>query len=135
LIDGLVLKRLQSEVRELIVGAISIGGPGGTSTPAAALLPSVEGSLTRLGEVRSLLDLTELTARENTHRESLQAALAGDSWRWEFPGREILRRFVHKRFERRIDPLVFSNAVLDKMVEQAIEPSSMKAILDKIASQ
>jgi hypothetical protein len=121
LVDGLVLERLQAEVNGLLVGAISIGGPRDTSAPAQDLLPSVEGSLQRLSNLGQQFTLDDLADRAERHRATLESALADGSWLREFPGRSIIGRFVQRRLQGRIDPLLFSNAVLDKMVEHAVK--------------
>ena len=45
----------------------------------------------------------------------------------------MLRRFADKYLSGKIDSLMFSNLVLNKMVERSVKPEPMKVILDQIA--
>jgi predicted ATPase len=135
LVHALVLESLQQEINGELVHAINIGGPPETENPATDLYPSIEGSLGRLQDVGATLTITELTTRADTHRVNLETALADGSWIREFPGRLVLRRYAHKRLLGRIDSLLFSNTVLDKMVERGVQPDSMARILDMIATR
>ena len=133
LVDRLVLERLQAHVNGEIVSAINIGGPHDTTAPAKDLLPSIEGSVKRVSDSGARLTLDHLTKKEEGFRTVFQDALASEDWVKEFPGRLVLRRFADKYLSGKIDSLMFSNLVLDKMVERSVEPEPMKAILDQIA--
>jgi predicted ATPase len=135
LIDGLVLERLQGEVNDLLVSAIKLGGPSDGSAPAQALLPSVEGSVGRVRSLGESLTIEDLTSRANEHRSALEASLQDASWRREFPGRAILARYVQKRLSGKINPVLFNNTVLDKMVERGVKPPSMQSVVDAILSR
>jgi len=77
--------------------------------------------------------LDSLTKKAEVHRTVLQNALKSEEWLKEFPGRRVLRRFADKHLSGKIDSLMFSNLVLDKMVERSVQPEQMKVILDQIA--
>jgi hypothetical protein len=70
--------------------------------------------------------------KAEVHRTVLQNALKSAEWLKEFPGRLVLRRFADKYLAGKIDSLMFSNLVLDKMVERSVKPEPMKVILDQI---
>ena len=135
LVGGLVLERLVRDANALFVGAINLGGRRDTATPADEVLPSIVAALDRIEDLREKLALVELRSQADAHRSTLEAALATEAWLKEFPGRLILRRFATKNLSGRIDALLFSNLVLDKMVERGVEPGAMKAVLDQIAAQ
>jgi hypothetical protein len=133
LVDRLVLERLQADVNGELVSAIDIGGPPDTTAPAADLLPSIEGSVRRISDAGARLTLDSLSEKAKVHQTVLQNALKSEKWLKEFPGRLVLRRFADKYLSGKIDSLMFSNLVLDKMVERSVKPEPMKVILDQIA--
>jgi hypothetical protein len=59
--------------------------------------------------------------------------LESAEWLKEFPGHLVLGRFAGKYLSGKIDSLMFSNLVLDKMVERSVKPDPMKVVLDRIA--
>lgn len=132
MLDSLVLELLQSEVNGLLIRAVKVAGPPDTKSPAQDLLPSVRGSLERVVNLEKTLDLDSLTAMAEKHRTALAKALDGNTWRAEFPGRSILRRFAGKHLDGRVEGTIFTNAVLDKMVERGVKPSSMQKVFDDI---
>jgi hypothetical protein len=135
LIDGLVLERLVTDANARFVGSIHIGGRPDTKAPAEEVLPSITAAIERIGDLRDRLTLEELRDQADAHRSTLEEALASEAWLQEFPGRLILRRFATTHLSGRIDALLFSNIVLDKMVERGVEPAAMKTVLDEIAAR
>lgn len=133
LVDSLVLERLQAEVNDMLISELKISGPPDTKAPARDLLPSIQGSVERISNVGASLTLDKLLQKAEVHRTVLQEALESEEWLKEFPGRLVLRRFAGKYLSGKIDSLVFSNLVLDKMVESSVKPQPMKSILDQIA--
>lgn len=133
LVDSLVLERLQADINNVLISAISIGGPPDTTAPAKDLLPSIKGSVERVSTIGSGLTLDKLSQKAEVHRSDLQDALESAEWLKEFPGRRVLQRFADKHLSGKIDSLMFSNLVLDKMVERSVKPEPMKVILDQIA--
>lgn len=135
LVDSIVLERLQAEINDELISAIKIGGRPDTKAPARDLLPSIANSVKRVSTVGDGLTLDQLSQRAEVHRVSLQDALESAEWLKAFPGRRVLRRFAGKYLSSRIDSLMFSNLVLDKMVERSVKPEPMRAILDQIAER
>jgi len=133
LVDSLVLERLQADVNRRLISAIKIGGPPNTMAPAKDLLPSIEGSVERVSTVANELTQDDLSQKAEAYRVDLQDALESTERLKVFPGRRVLRRFADKHLSGKIDSLMFSNLVLDKMVERSVKPEPMKAILDQIA--
>ena len=133
LVDSLVLKRLQADVNDDLISAINIGGPPDTAAPARDLLPSITGSIERVSNVGAELTLNNLSQKAEVHQTILKDALESGEWIKEFPGRLVLRRFADKYLSGKIDSLMFSNLVLDKMVERSVKPEPMNVILDQIA--
>ena len=133
LVNSLVLERLQAEVNAEIVSAVEIGGSPSTTAPARDLLPSIIGSVERVSTVGRSLTLDKLSDKAEVHRTVLQDALESAEWLKEFPGHLVLGRFAGKYLSGKIDSLMFSNLVLDKMVERSVKPDPMKVVLDRIA--
>ncbi len=134
IVERLVLERLQETVNALLVGSIEVKGPPDTPSAARALLPSIVSSGARLQTALASLNEEELKERAAGFRAALEQALSDGRWLKEFPGRLLLRRFADKALAGRVDALIFSNAVLDKMVERGIQPVGMKRVIDAIAS-
>jgi hypothetical protein len=82
---------------------------------------------------RRYTDLDKLSDKADVHRTVLQDALQSAEWLKEFPGRLVLRRFAGEYLSGKIDALMFSNLVLDKMVERSVKPESIKVVLAQIA--
>ena len=135
LVDSLILVRLQNEVNSMFVTAINIKGPPNTASPAKDLLPSINSSVDRILDVGDELTADTLSQKAEVHRAILQRALESAEWSKEFPGRLVLRRFADKYLSGKINALLFSNLVLDKMVERSVKPEPMRIILDQIAER
>jgi energy-coupling factor transporter ATP-binding protein EcfA2 len=124
--------RLESFANERLVNAISVGGPRGDDWSAAALRPSIEGSMKRFTTaVAALLTEGELQRAEAEHRTRLRVALKTDGWFYEIPGRSVLKRFVAKHapdmpYER------FRNVIVAEMAHRQFKPPGMQALLDEL---
>jgi hypothetical protein len=132
LVDKLVLERLQDEVNNRLIHAIKIGASPTTTQPGVDLLPSITGSLDRLRDVGvELSSGAWLGEAESRHRSVLSEALTSGGWRSEFPGRDILKRFV-ERYASGASYEVFRNITLEKMVEVSVQPEGLKKVLSDI---
>lgn len=135
LVNRLVLERLQGSINDRLVEAVLVKAAPTTADPAADLRPSIESSIERLQRVQRELGLDELQQEAVAHRQLLEASLADGSWVRKFPGRLIIRRFADRVLNGKIDGLMFSNAVLDKMVERGVAPVGMRVVLDEIGNR
>ena len=135
LVDRLVLEHLRTEVDRRLFEAIRIGATPSTTSPADDILPALQASLQRIELIGAEYSIEGLRSRAEAHRAGLRAAIEDESWRSEFPGRDIIRRFVDRNLRSKANATIFTNVVLDKMVEHGIQPSSMKRVLDNIATQ
>ena len=131
LVDTLVLERLQDEVNESFVNAITIKASPDTRDPARDLMPSISGSLRRLREFGEKYSESFLGDMQSQIKSTLEIALTNGEWRREFPGRLILKRFVG-RHVRGVNYEAFRNVVLDKMVDAGYQPYGMKKVIEKI---
>jgi hypothetical protein len=109
-----------------------LGGKPQTATPGEELAQSLAGSVARIQALGSTLTVTELNAKAAAYHAGLELALDNTDWIKRFPGRSILSRFVGRVFGGKIDPLLFSNAVLDKMTDKRVRPASMQRVFEEI---
>ncbi len=129
-VQDLELLRLQKMVNDRMVRSIRIGGQG---DPATGLLPSIERSYARLDEIRTEVANEEMLRElQATIRTELEASLEDDSWLRLFPGREILRKFVHEHCRGNVSYNGFVNLILSGMVQSEFRPPSMAATLSRV---
>jgi predicted ATPase len=131
LIGGLTLERIQAEVNRDIVGAISIGGPSDDKDVAAAVLPSITGSIQRVSDKATLYTHDYVHGRASEVEAVLTAALESGQWIQQFPGRSILKRFVARHLSA-VGYEPFRNVVLDKLALSERRPSSVSDVLQQI---
>lgn len=135
LIDTLILHHLRSDINSALVGAIRIGGDPKAPNVAASIMSSVEASLERINVVGTSLTIEEMAKRAEAHRLALSHSLQDGAWIKDFPGREIIRRYIARQLGGKIDYLFFANSVLDKMVEKQAKPVGMHDILNDILTR
>lgn len=133
LVPELVMKRLQTEINDRLVGALRIGGHPGEKAPAVALRPSLESSVRRVGEVgNELLKNPGISALEQEAHESIQRAIDEDTWDLDIPGRLILRRFAGKHLQMRYEHL--KHLIVNQMLADEFRPAGMAMVIDQILS-
>ena len=131
-----VLRLLQSEINGRFVSAIVIAGPPDASSPADALMPSIEASIHRLGDAsRELGALEVIKEKATAHEEVLSAAIADETWTSVLPGREVLQRFVDKHLGGNIRYEAFRNLVIEQMAEDGYQPPGMARLLERILEE
>ena len=134
IVDELVTVRLRKEVYHLIVSGINLGSSG-VSTPARDLMPSITGSFYRLEQARSqVMDVAKLEVKEAEIRRDLEKNIADGTWISEFPGRSLLKRFVHNHCNQEVAYDAFVNLILSSMDEEDFKPQSMKDTLSLVVA-
>lgn len=132
--DRLILEELRGEVNRRLIGAFDFAAAPDATDPAAALRPSIEGSLTRVNErVAELLEERALEERADRIRLDVTRAFDEESWEHDVPGRLVLQRFVHEhvvgvRYEQ------FRNLIINEMVDRGFRPPGMRTVVDAILS-
>jgi hypothetical protein len=92
---------------------------------------AVNESLSRLTEKQSSeLSVTNLTSLYSEKRFRLEQSIADGSWKTEFSGRDILRRFANKQAIGKYE--IFRNLIIDKMKVSEFRPKGMDSILSII---
>jgi predicted ATPase len=135
LIDVLLLQYLRTEVNKSLVGAINTNGSPRPDDPISDILRAVSGSLERIKSLGDELTREVLERRAAEYRSTLINSLDDGSWVAEFPGRLIIRKYANKQLGGKIDSTLFSNSVLDKMVERGRRPNGMNYILNQILTR
>ncbi len=132
IIDRLVLQEIQADVNRELVNAIAFGAPPDSNDIPNDLVPSIEGSVSRVAERGGNYSAEALQERVEALRSEFEEDLADNKWMSRFPGREILKRFVSEHLT--CDYETLRNVVVDKMVLESYEPESMRSVLDEILS-
>jgi predicted ATPase len=128
----LVNHELYRHVTRLMRSAISIGGDQQQVEVAAALYPSIEGSLNRLAAARTTtLSLDALQTYETELRNRFEDDLTTGAWRSSFRGRDVLKRFVARHVQG-TDYEALRDLILARMKEAGFKPSGMGTVLDAI---
>jgi hypothetical protein len=131
-IASLVRHELNVRARDLLSGALHIGGDPLAVDAAAAIFPSVESSVERVAELGSTeLALPALEAFERERREGFERDLETDAWQSAFRGRDVLKRFVAAHVPG-TNYEAFRDLVLARMKEAGHRPAGMAAVLSEI---
>lgn len=133
LVDRFVLTRMQDDLNSTILKSVLVKGPPDTTDPAGDLMRSIERSLERVSELSTELTADSLAETATTLRSLVETSLQDGSWIRQLPGRDILGRFTGSQVPK-VSREIFTNVVLEKMVERAVQPEAMKAIFDVIGS-
>lgn len=103
-----------------------------SDTAAPLLSASINRSIARLHEtVSTQLSLGELELRERQIREKLESALAGDVWRKDFRGRDVLKKFVSQVVQG-MTYEVFRNLIISKMKAEQYQAPGMNEVVGLI---
>lgn len=98
------------------------------------LSQALERVVARISQVQQkILSLNEITAIRNSFAGKLDAALKDGTWRQEFQGRSILKRFCGK-YARGLPYEAFRDSILARMADSKYEPEGMKTIISAILS-
>jgi predicted ATPase len=131
LIPALTARRLRTVINDSLVSQINLGGSETPNLAVRQLANSVLGTKARFDAKCQEFDEVSIQRLTDEIKEQLETAWANDEWRSQFPGRDILKRFVGNRL-RSISYEPFANIILDDMANQTVQPRGMKAVLDSI---
>ena len=131
-IDELVEHSVRKAAHEAIRRAIKLRGEDNGTTPAQRISRRLNASIERLADLtKDQLHADQLTALADSRRQILEKAVAGDGWKTEFRGRDLLRQFTDQytvgvRYE------VVRDMIVNAMAEREIRPHGMLRVLEKI---
>jgi hypothetical protein len=132
LVNRLVLQELVTSANRELVSSIDVGAPRDASDPAKELLPSIEGSASRVAEAaQRLLEDEYLAEQAKSYAEDFEEALASRAWVDRFPGRLVLAAFVSTHVPG-VSYENFRNLVIDQMIDDGFQPDGMKEVVDAI---
>ncbi|SFD57726.1 AAA family ATPase [Klenkia taihuensis] len=130
-LGGLVVQVVQRGINSALIKTVSIGIDPASRTPAADFLNSVASSTNKFRAAADGLTYEEVNRRVTDAQAKFADALSDASWRTEFPGRDVLKRFVGASLVG-VNYVAFRNLLLDKMAEQQIQPVGMKAVIERV---
>jgi predicted ATPase len=127
----LVRHKLASTVNDELVRLIRTA----TDPSAPEVAPDLASAAGRSAEnisktVGERFDLAHLKDMEEKLRSEFEKALAADTWRKRFRGRDVLNRFVARIHKTSYE--VFRDLIVARMKDSAFQPEGMRAVIDKI---
>jgi hypothetical protein len=127
----LVRHKLASTVNDKLVSLIKTATDPNLPTVAPALAEAAERSAENVSKIVSeQFDKTNLNEMEQNLRSEFEKALAADTWRKRFKGRDVLNRFVARI--HKIPYEVFRDLVIARMKDSGFEPEGMRFVINKI---
>jgi AAA domain, putative AbiEii toxin, Type IV TA system len=129
-----ILRQLRKKVNDQIVERIRVDGDPSVSNSASSLRPAIESSFDRLDvKRRELLDENQLSAMAEEIETEVMTSLTDDRWRYDFPGRDILKRLVNKYLPTAgVTYDAFRMLLISRMASEGYQPIGMKTVLDSI---
>lgn len=128
---SLVRHQLATTVRAELLSCIKTATDPNKNSVAPELFAAVTQSVERITDIANdRLTRDWLAAEESSLCLEFEKALAADSWRKRFRGRDILKRFVgliHKT-----DYEVFRDLIIANMKNVGFKPEGMRVVIDKI---
>jgi hypothetical protein len=132
LVLDLVLQRVQADLNREVISSISLRGKLSRDGDVfTALEPSISASKRRVEAAFTSLDRAYIDSRAEAYQRQLSEALASNLWIKEFPGREVLKRFVADNLNG-VNYESFRNLILDKFAAAGKRPPGMQAVIDRI---
>jgi predicted ATPase len=129
--SGLIRHRLSRKINSALMGAIGTSTDPNDTELAKSLAAAVARSKDRfVAAVENLGQETQLQVEEQALKAEFEAALAADTWRKKFKGRDILRLFAGKYLP--VDYKSFRNLVLSRMRDDKYQPDGMRSVIQAI---
>jgi hypothetical protein len=127
----LVRHKLASTVNYELVNLVKTA----TNPTAPEVAPALAEAAGRSAEniskiVTERFDLAKLTVEEKRLRSEFKKALAADTWRKRFRGRDILTRFVARTQTTNYE--AFRNLIIARMRDSKFQPEGMRQVIEKI---
>lgn len=131
-VDSLAFTSVREGIHSELSSVLDLGRRRGTDAATAALVKRIEASAERLANLMGSLDEPSIDKRLVDARAVLESALEDGTWLTKFPARDVLRRYVERRFNGKVDYSTLRNAIVGKMVATGYEPAGMRAVLKEI---
>ena len=129
---GLLRHRLTVNMNNRMLATLNLKIDPESQEVASLLTEAASRSSSRMAEtVTKEFTLESIKAAEVALRDEFNKALAADSWRKKFRGREILKRFVD-RIGGKVSYEVFRNLIIANMRDASFQPDGMRQIVEGI---
>lgn len=130
-LPSLLRHQLGNAARSELLKAIHTGTDPHLERIAPALAATVKKSADSIQEIaKNKFTEAELEKRELELRGEFEKALATDTWRKRFRGRDILHRFVARIHKTNYE--VFRDLIIAAMRDAGHQPEGMRSIIDEI---
>ena len=128
---GLIRHQLGATVRTELLKLIKTATDPNTPAVAPVLSATVQRSSENISTlVRERFDLPTLVAMEEQLIVDFEKALAADTWRKRFKGRDVLHRFVGRIHKTNYE--VFRDLIIAAMRDAGFQPEGMRSVIDRI---
>lgn len=128
---SLVRHQLGGTVRTELLKLIKTATDPNTPAVAPVLSSTVQQSAENISKiVREKFDLAQLEEMERRLKTEFEKALAADTWRKRFRGRDVLHRFVGRIHKTNYE--VFRDLIIAAMRDAGFQPEGMRSVIDKI---
>jgi len=129
----LVRHKLASTVNDKLVSLIRTATDPNSAAVAPALASAAERSAENISKtVSEHFDIAHLKELEENLRSEFEKALAADTWRKRFRGRDVLSRFVARI--HKIPYEVFRDLIIARMKDAGFEPEGMRSVITRIVA-
>lgn len=131
-IDSLVEHYVRAKARDVITSQIKLRGGELGSDPAKRVSDQARASIEKLTNIMTgALSEAELRNVAASRKAELEGAVKDSSWKSEFRGRDLLKRFVDQytvglRYE------VLRDMIVREMADGGVRPPGMLQVLEKI---
>jgi hypothetical protein len=128
---GLVRHKLASTAHGELIKLIRTSTDPNSASVAPALATILKQSAESIAAiVRNDFDSVHLEAREKALRAEFEKALAADTWRKRFRGRDVLKQFVARIQKTNYE--VFRDLIIANMRDSGFTPEGMRLVMESI---
>lgn len=128
---GLVRHKLASAAHVEAVSMIRTATDPNSNDVGSALAKTLKESADRISKlVRETHDTAHLEAKEKALRADFEKALAADTWRKRFKGRDVLNRFVGRLNITSYE--VYRDLIIARMRDAGHQPEGMRLVMEKV---
>jgi len=130
IVDDIAIQLIRVGLNDQAVSSLRVGSAADSASAAQELSASLQASATRLSELSAAHNTVKIQTLLEEERARLTEACSTDAWIADFPGRNVLKRYVRDHVKVKYE--AFVNIVLDRMAEANFQPPGMKRVLDEI---
>jgi predicted ATPase len=129
---SLVTHSMRTSIYNSFASCIDLGFDRNIQDPAAGLGEAVSRVMNKIGNVYATdLQQSNLSGMRDQRQRVLEQALADGTWRSEFRGRDILRKFAG-RYLRGLPYVAFRDAIVARMGDSGYRPTGMSDVIGQI---